>query len=345
MASKGIVTSVDPYKLLSSVQYYSGNRYTVYKKLNTIKVVPNELSKGKEIHKQLFASLKRDYPNSTFISTVDGNIGKIRVTSNGSGSVHIILPKSSNPSVLRPGEAYELYFQSVLLDGIKHTKELQESISDLPYFIKERYSNLSLVVSAGRKKMSVGNIKSSDKVGQLNKKPDVMITRYNGPAVKVSLKQSNFFSWSSADTYNPRFSPRVKNIIEDAISNGKISLGPNKEIIFPPGISGIRIPATAEEIKYYVFGDGNDRVDYVVVHAILQNYDHDNRVINMTASNIYKHNSSSDLTELMSDVFLVIYSSKSSPSALNKEYKNVSIRYANRSHAYNAIDRSKYMDI
>lgn len=335
----------DEFRILSEIQYYSGNRYLVYKKKNTIKVLPNDISKAKDIHKELYKRLQKKFPQSEFKFDVGGDTGKIRVIRNGRGVVHISLPKGQRSSILKPGEAYELYFHSVLLDGIKESKLLREELSDLPHFVRDKYANLSLVIRSGKKSISIGNIKSADKVGQQNKKPDILINRYIGAPVKISLKQSNFFSWSSADTYNPRFSPRVRKLLDGAIANNKVSLGPNNEVIFPPGINGLRIPATSEEIKYYVFGDGSDKVDYVVVHAASTYYDYDTRVINMVADKIYKYNSQSDLRELSSDVFLVIYSSKSSPSTFGREYKNVSVRYANRSHAYNAIDKSKYMDI
>lgn len=335
----------DEYKILSEVEYYSGGRYSAKRENNTIKVLPNDILKGNDIHKELYKRLQKKFPQTEFKFDIDGNIGKIRVIRNGRGSVHVLLPKGKRSSVLKPGEAYELYFHSVLMDGIRETKLLREELSEFPHFIRDRYTNLSLVIRSGKKSISIGNIKSADKVGQKNKKPDILINRYIGAPVKISLKQSNFFSWSSADTYNPRFSPRVRKLLDGAIANNKVSLGPNNEVIFPPGINGLRIPATPEEIKYYVFGDGSDKVDYVVVHAASTYYDYDTRVINMVADKIYNYNSQSDLRELSSDVFLVIYSSKSSPSTFGREYKNVSVRYANRSHAYNAIDKSKYMDI
>jgi len=346
---KGAATTPDPYNILSLVQYYYPKSSALtYKKKETIIVVPSDLSKSNTIYKKIESELKRKFTSVEFSSRKDGEWYKIRVSKGGRGSVHILTTKGKISEVMRPGMAYELYFQSVLLDGITFTKNrrklLSEDISDsilntIPSM------NLSLVVSAGRKKVGIGNIKSSSRVGGENLKPDVIIYRNGGSPVRISLKQSNFFHWGGADTLS-RFSKRARSILDNAVKSGIISLGDGNTVIFPPGVDGIRVPATREEVKYYIFGESSNTVEYVMINARLSYHDDMENVIYMNADQVYKKDSNADVSELMNDVFLIIRKTgkTSGPTAL-APYKGVSASFKNRNHAYNALDGSNYIDI
>lgn len=345
MSTPGVrVINPDPYKLQNLVNISKFPGDLIYKKKNTIHIIPKNLANSQSLYKNIKNKLVTIYPNSQFNFTIDGNIGKIRVASNGYGSIHIRLPKKSIPSVLKPGEAFELYFHSILLDGITHIKEITEEFSDIPSSILNMYVNLTLLIKSGNKSITIGNIKSADKVGQLNAKPDIIIYRKIGNPVKISLKQSNFFSWSSADTYDNRFSNRVKAILDSAIKNNIVTLGVDNKIIFPSGIKGLIYPSNLREVQKYAYGENNDKVDYIIINSNLSNFDSDTNIIYLNAEKIFKADNNSDINEIRNDMYLNIYSSSGSSSALSP-YKNVRVRYVNKNHAYNAIDGSKYIDM
>jgi hypothetical protein len=353
------IISPDPYNILSKVKYYYPNSYaSVYKKKETIKIIPKNLSNSNTIYKQIESQLKRDFIGASFESNTDGNWHKIRVTKGGRGSIHILKSKKKNSDLIaKPGFLYEVYFHSVLLDGISYTKdrrdlfrgEVSESIlNNIPYM------NFSLVVNQSNKKTGIGNIKSSSLVGGNNQKPDVIIYRTTGSPVRISLKQSNFFHWSGADTLS-RFSQRAKTILSNSIEKGLLSLGDDNKVVFPFGVKGIRVPATRDEIKYYVFGEGGNSVEYVMINAIFDYYDEHTNITYMKANRIYKKNYEPDINLLMGDVFLIITekyikpnpntsSEKekiASPTAMSP-YKGIRVSFVNRSHAFDP--RNRYVD-
>lgn len=338
------ILSLDPYRALELVTRILPRKDNlIIKKLNTIKIIPKDISRGPIIEKLIYNEILKRYPKTELKRTRDGNILKIRAISNGVASIHISVPKKVTPSVLRPGEAYELYFESVILDGLKNLKELRENM-DIPLSIFDMYHNLTLLINAGGKQISIGPIKSVDKVGQEGKKADVIITLKTGKRIKISLKQKNFFSWGSAGTYDSVYSARPREILDKAIQNGLVTVDDNQEIIFPPNIKGIRLPATKSEIKKYAFGDSSNNVDYIVINAGKVNYNENTKIIYMTGTKIYKNNTPKDLNEMSNDVYMVIYKIKGNSTAM-RPYKNVSVMYVNKNHAYNALDQSKYMDI
>lgn len=352
---KTVILSPDPYNILSTIQYYyPSTTALVYKKLETIKVVPKNLSDSNAIYKRIEAGLKNKFPNTNFESRKDGEWYKIRVTRGGRGSVHILTSKGKISEVLRPGMAYELYFQSVLLDGVTFTKNrrrvLSEDLSDNIINIFPSM-NLSLVVSDNATKIGIGNIKSSSRVGGENLKPDVIIYRTVGSPVRISLKQSNFFHWGGADSIS-RFSTRAKNVLANAIQKEILSVDDRNNIIFPEGVRGIRTPATRDEIKYYIFGEGSNTVEYVMINARLSYHDDFDNVIYMKADKIYKKGSESHVNELMNDVFLIITKRYVRPNSNSIEpasgptsvapYKGVRLSFVNRRHAYDP--RNNYID-
>jgi hypothetical protein len=238
--------------------------------------------------------------------------------------------------VLKPGEAYELYFHSVLLDQITHIKELKNEF-DIPNQIFEMYNNLTLNIYGGGKKISIGSIKSADKVGQNLKKPDILITSRSGKKTTISLKQGNFSFWSSADTYQ---NVPIK-ILNDTLNSKIVSLksNPGQSVVFDGDVKGIRVPATRDEIKKYCFG-GSDGVDYIIINAKLTGVSRN--IISMRGINIYKNNNYGDLMRMSSDVYLVIKTdSRRSASALSP-YKGLTVSFVNKEHAFDS--RNKYVD-
>ena len=335
---------LDIYKVHYTVNDILKKTCTIYKKLNTVHILPNEREKGKEIFEDLFKRLKYTYPNSIFEKTTDGTIGKIRVNKNNVISIKVALPPTGKMSpIMKPGEAYELYFTSAIIDGISEMKELRKKM-DIPNDIFDTYNNLTLNIYGSNKKISIGPIIEAAKIGQAGLKTDVRIRCRNKPDVTISLKQGNFSFWSSADTY----SPRPLNILKKAISSGKAIYNANASgttsFTNSQGqeIGGIRVPATREEVAKYCFG-GSNGVNYIVVSAKKTNFSMKNKIMSMQALAIYKNNSQTDIQRMLPDVFLVIKRDPKRNASGLTGYKGFSVSFVNRQSAYDP--RNKYIDV
>jgi len=333
-----ISNNVDITKIQYVVNSIASRSGLVYKKNYTVSVIPKELSNGKPLYEKIYSELLRLYPQLKLKKEIDGSVGKIRVTENGYGYIKIQLEKSKSKtsSVLRPGEAYELYFHSVILDELNKLKELREEM-DIPPQMFDMYNNLTLNVYGGGKKISIGPIRSADKVGQTGKKPDISIKTKSGKDVTISLKQGNFSFWSSADTYQSV----PKKILENSLNGGIVSIqsSPGQSVVFSNNVGGIRVPATIDEIKKYCFG-GPTGVDYIVINAGVTGVSRN--IISMSGINIFKNNNAGDIMRMMSDVYLIIKrDSKRSASAMSP-YKGLTVTFANRTHAFDP--RNRYVD-
>lgn len=334
-----ISSKVDITKIQYVVNSIASKNSLVYKKNYTVSVIPKELSAGKSLYENIYSELLRLYPQLKLKKEIDGSVGKIRVTENGYGYVKIQLEKSKNKSsgILKPGEPYELYFQSVILDELERLKELREELEGVPPQIFDAYNNLTLNVYGGGKQISIGPIRSVDKVGQTGKKPDISIKTKTGKDVTISLKQGNFSFWGSADTYQNV----PKKILENSLKKGVVSLksSPEQPVVFDNNVGGIRVPATVEEIKKFCFG-GSTGVDYIVINAKLTGVSRN--IISMNGINIFKNNNNGDIMRLMSDVYLIIRAGSSRNASAMYPYKGLTVTFANRAHAFDP--RNRYVD-
>jgi len=334
-----ISSKVDVTKIQYVVNSIASKLGLVYRKNYTVTVIPKDLSQGKNIYEKIYTELIRLYPQIKVKKEIDGNVGKLRLTENGYAYIKIQLERSKSKvsSVLKPGEAYELYFHSVIVDELNKLKKLREEMDGVPPQIFDMYNNLTLNLYGGGKKISIGPIKSVDKVGQSLKKPDILITTKAGKEVTLSLKQGNFSFWSSADTYQNI----PLQVLNDTLNKGIVSLksSSNQPVIFDNDIKGIRVPATIDEIKKYCFG-GSAGVDYIIINVGLTNVSHN--VISMSGINIYKNNNYADLSRIKSDVYLVIKTDTKRNARSLSPYKGLSITFTNKSHAFDP--RNKYVD-
>jgi hypothetical protein len=334
-----ISSKVDITKIQYVVNSIASKNSLVYRKNYTVQVLPKNLATGKSLYENIHSELIRLYPQLKLKKEIDGDIGKIRVTENGYGYIKIQLEKTKGKtsSVLKPGEAYELYFHSVINDELNKLKELREEMDGVPSQIFDMYNNVTLNLYGGGKKISIGPIKSADKVGQSFKKPDISIKTKNGKDTTISLKQGNFSFWSSADTYQNV----PKKILENTAAKGIVSLktAPNGNTVFDGNVGGIRVPATIDEIKKYCFG-GPSGVDYIVINAKLTGVNRN--IISMSGINIFKNNNSGDLMRMSSDVYLVIRSGSSRSASAMFPYKGFTVNFVNRAHAFDP--RNRYID-
>lgn len=334
---------LDVYKVLSFVRLNTSS-VKLNQIRNTIFVTPNDLNNSMGVFENLYNLITKVYPNNNYNRSITDTVATININKYTAIKVELPNNKIKTPSVLRPGEAYELYFNSVILDGLNELKTLKESL-DLPSSIFDTYHNLTLnLYDEDRKKASIGPITGVEKVGQALGKSDVNISRRNLPKVKISLKQSNFSFWSSASTYTPR----PLNVLNSAINSGKVTLKKtaNGFSYFDNDIKGIRVPATLDEVKKFCFG-GDSGIDYIIIsggNVRKENKATDNKMIlHISAKKIYRNNNQSELTRLQPDVFLVIKSNSDGRTSSGlSPHRGLSIHFANRNHAYNP--NNKYVD-
>ena len=335
-----VTSKIDIPKLQYVVNSIASYNSTVVRKNYTVQVIPKNLAEGRALYEKIYSELLRLYPNIKLKKEIDGDLGKIRVTENGYGYVKIQLEKSTGKisSVLKPGEAYELYFHSVILEQLSKIKELKKEFDGIPPQIFDMYNNVTLNLYGGGKQVSIGPILSADKVGQTGKKPDIVIKTKPGKTIKISLKQGNFSFWSSADAYE--IVPM--QILNKTLQAGKVTLNtpPGQPSTFVGNVRGIRVPATIPEVKKYCFG-GPTGVDYIVINAKLTGVGKNN-VISMSGINIFKNDNTRDILRMLPDVYLVIRSAPNKNATAMSPYKGLTVDFVNKSHAFDP--RNRYVD-
>lgn len=338
------VLNPDPLRLLDFVKRNISFNNNIRLVKNTVILEPNSLSDAKDIQKYLLDRLNNYYRNTKFKEFKDGNLYKIKVIQGGYGSIHIIGVVKPNSPLLRPGIAFEEYFTSVIIDHISALRQARAELSET--YIRNKMPYLTLLINTGEKVFPIGPIKSVDRVGGKNKKTDVLITKNNGTKHKISLKQSNFSFWSSADTYNSKYSIRAKNILKKAIENKTVNVSPTGEIIFPNDVKGIRTKVDDDdEIKYYAFGSISDRVDSIIINGKFLTFDENKFILTIGSSESYRYNNTSDFNRLKRDFYMVIQHKIGRSSGALSPYKNVSVQYVNSNHAFSKIDGKEYIDI
>jgi hypothetical protein len=334
---------LDPYRVYNEIDRYFGGRCVVVIKKNTIKVVVRPAYSGieKKIFEDIYNYYNKRLPKVYVQKSIDGNIGKLRLNQYNPISIRVTLPKSiKQSSVLKPGEPYELYFKSVILDGLVYLKELREELEMPPKTFDEIF-NLTLNLYGGGKKFSIGNIKEVEKVGQLALKPDVIVTQKTGKKVSISLKQGNFSFYSSAND-EKKIGKYPMEVLENTINSGKVEvIAENGRYKFSNNVNGIRIPATREQVKKFCFG-GRFGVDYIVINAKKTNFNKRTNVISMEGMNIFKNNNEADVMRLLPDVYMVISQDPRSNASSMGKYKGFSVDFINKKKAYDP--KNNYID-
>ena len=308
---------------------------------NTLIVVPSgtmTFEMISRLHANLYKAMSNYYANSYFYIGKDEDlIGKyktILVNSNKDVSIKIFtgLHKTKTPEVLRPGMAFELYFESIIKGEVSKLKELQKHYGRPLIPLSFFNLTLNLFDSKNKNNINIFNIVDAKRVGQSNDKPDVELIRRldNGsprPKIKISLKQGNFGFWSSANAYDGAL-----KVLDDTVANNKIIINTSLSGVrsFPIGIRGIYVPATKEETKKFCFGEGKNEVDYIVINSKYQGID-ENFIMNVVCEKIYRKNSPSDLAELMKDVYLLIEEAEGGKTGMggSKMMKGFDIRFVN----------------
>jgi hypothetical protein len=243
--------------------------------------------------------------------------------------------KEKLPEILRPGSLNEEYFTSVINDAIVKLNETKKEVG-LPRIFNPRL--LIGIYENNVKKYMIGPIVSIERLGQELEKTDVRIKTDN-KIINISLKKENFSFWSSASKYSA-----AKNIINHLIETNQIEISKNnsgRTVIKNPAtgekIDGIKLPATVGEIKKYCFGEGNNKINYILINSYNPG---DFKEIRKTGlrgedykldlnSKIVYTETSKDIIRMKNDVYLTIVPSSKNSSALLPEYPGFRIQFAN----------------
>ena len=243
--------------------------------------------------------------------------------------------KPKVPELLRPGILNEEYFVSKINDQVKKINEAKNAIA-LPNLFDP---NLNLVLyENNQQKYTINGIKSIERVGQLLGKEDVSIKTKNNKKIKISLKKENFSFWGSASQYsaaNDILNYLIKsNLISVSNSSGR---GVLSDISTGKPLIGIRSKATIGEIKKYCFGEGMNKVDYILIQSFNVGDFRDIRKVGggqdykleLNSSIIYKE-TSNDIIRMRDNVYLTIVPSSSNSSALMPNYPGFRIQFATK---------------
>jgi hypothetical protein len=243
--------------------------------------------------------------------------------------------KPKVPELLRPGILNEEYFVSKINDQVKKINEAKNTIA-LPNLFDP---NLNLVLyENNQQKYTINGIKSIERVGQLLGKEDVSIKTKNNKKIKISLKKENFSFWGSASQYsaaNDILDYLIKsNLISVSNSSGR---GVLTDISTGKPLIGIRLKATIGEIKKYCFGEGMNKVDYILIQSFNVGDFRDIRKVGggqdykleLNSSIIYKE-TSNDIIRMRDNVYLTIVPSSSNSSALMPNYPGFRIQFATK---------------
>jgi hypothetical protein len=197
--------------------------------------------------------------------------------------------------------------------------------------------NLNLVLfENNRQKYTVNGITSIQRIGQELGKSDVRIKTKNRTEVNISLKKQNFSFWSSASKYSA-----AKNILDYLVKSNIISVsnaggrGVITNLSTGKPLVGIKTKATIGEIKKYCFGDGENKVDYILIQSFDAGDFRDIRKtgggqdykLELNSAIIYKENSN-DIIRMRNDVYLTIVPSSGNSSALLPNYPGFRIQFA-----------------
>ncbi len=307
------------------------------------------------VKSQYASNLERIYDNITKLFSVDVLLGGKNVFVTGRPSnvlgVDFILTlqkatskleiffksqktiKPKVPELLRPGILNEEYFVSKINDQVKKINEAKKTIA-LPNLFDP---NLNLVLyENNQQKYTITGVKSIERVGQLLEKEDVLIKTKNNKNIKISLKKENFSFWGSASKYTA-----AKDILDYLIKSNLISVsnssgrGVLTDVSTGKPLIGIRAKATIGEIKKYCFGEGGNKVNYILIQSFNVGDFKDMRKVGggqdykleLNSSIIYQE-TSSDIIRMRDNVYLTIVPSSKNSSILMPSYPGFRIQFA-----------------
>ena len=240
------------------------------------------------------------------------------------------------PELLRPGVLNEEYIVSKINDRIEDLQEAKNKVNMPKIF--NPVLNLGLFEN-NKEKYVVGPIKSIKRVGQELEKADVLIETIPNKKIKVSLKKENFSFWSSAEKYEKgkKLLDYLvnQNIIQTSYESGR---GVLTETSTGKKLRGIRVSATIEEIKKYCFGEGNKKIDYILIQSFEPGDFTETRTsgrsgevykMNLNSNKVYKE-TTQDILRLRDDVYFCITSSSRSSSGMGSDYPGFKINFMNK---------------
>ncbi len=250
--------------------------------------------------------------------------------------------KAKVPELLRPGVLNEEYFVSKINDQVQKIKEAKIAVG-MPRVFDP---NLNLILFENNKqKYTITGVTSIERIGQELGKSDVRIKTKNRTEVNISLKKQNFSFWGSASKYSA-----AKDILDYLVKANVISVSSKSGrgvMLDASGnpLVGIKIKATIGEVKKFCFGEGDNKVDYILIQSFNVGDFKDIRKVGggqdykleLNSETIYTE-TASDIIRMRDDVYLTIVPSSDNASALMPNYPGFRIQYAN------AAASSKYFE-
>lgn len=324
-----MVPSVDDiYNLISKNTEYSsqlkksGNQITIYINIS-IKNKESRKSKLREIRDYLKAQAPQFSSVIAYNENGKGSsIGRIEIgRGNTQTDIVVYLKPIPKPTILQNWLLNEEMFADI-------STEYKE-------YADEDESRYTIIITDGIKNISIDNVKSVNRVGGENKKPDIKIVKTDGKEYKISLKMSKFVSWESQSNSNPQIKSEAIEILNNLT---------NITAAFGTGSSGVSVIAKTEEVKTVCFGgDGQNRVDYIVTADFTKSsptesfkYNQESKTLTIKVNKIYSRNPA-DYEELKKNCYMFIKKVSNLNLSLNPQYRGYQISFVPLSGVQNTI--------
>lgn len=318
----------DIYNVISKNDEYSsqlkksGNQITVYTNIS-IKNKDHRKSKIREIRDYLKAQAPQFSSAIAYNENGKGSsIGRIEI---GRGNTQTDIVVYLKP-ILKPTILQNWYLNEAMFADI--STEYKE-------YADEDESSYNIIITDGIKNISIDDVKSVNRVGGENKKPDIKIVKNNGREYKISLKMSKFVSWESQSNSNPQIKSEAIKILNNLT---------NITAAFGKGSYGVSAIATTDEVKTVCFGgDGQNRVDYIVTADFPKGsltksfqYNQESKTLTIKVNKIYSREPV-DYEELKKNCYMLITKVSNLSIALNLQYRGYQISFVPLSRVQTTI--------
>lgn len=321
------VTSDQIYETLMKKPEYSSQ---IVKNNSIISVYFNISPKKTDERKNKLREI-RDYLRQQFSEISNLIIYNPKGSGSTIGRVEIVNRASRNISVL-----VKPILEPVILKNWNLNEEMFADISNqYKDYVDEDESKYKILISDGRKSIIIDDVNSVTRVGGLNKKADIKITKSIGKEYKISLKMPQFPAWqgyaNSSSTAVETSKKIIKNLVNPTASFGK-------------GSAGVSVISTLSEVKEFCFGgDGLNKVDYIITvdftsKSVSQSfkYDQNNKTLTILVNKIYSR-TPGDYEEIRKNCYLLISKVNNTNISIGNEYRGYQISFVPKTRVANTI--------
>lgn len=302
----------------------------IVKRGNKITIYSNDSIKKSEERKNKLRGI-RDYLKGQFPEVSNliiynpkgsgSTIGRTEIINRGSRDVVVLLKPVLQPMILKNWFLNEEMFADI-------SNEYKD-------YADEDSSKYKILISDGRKSIIIDDVESVTRVGGLNKKSDIKITKTIGKEYNISLKMPQFPAWQGYANSSPSAVETSKKIMKNLV---------NPTASFGKGSGGVSVMSTLSEVKEFCFGgDGSNKVDYIISANFTSKapgssfkYNQDTKTLTIMVNKIYSR-TPIDYEEIRKNCYLLISKVSNISVTIGNEYRGYQISFVPESRVKNTI--------